>query len=334
LRLKVDHLPIGIADQEQTYLSAIIKDRLRRGRQFRVVEVGTVGELKSMLQRGEIRLGLVIPDGFSARVADNLQTDLPLLVDGSMPTIALSALQGMSVLTGNEASEQLVLEDPDNPPPPLRNPPVALAQEILFNPDLRDSDFFLPGTIGLALMIVMFNLTLGLVREREQQTIEQLLVTPIPRLALILGKLIPYAILGVAVGVVVVGVSRLVFDLPFRGSIGGVVILAVLFIFASLALGTLIATATASQQEAQLLQVLIIIPSIMMSGLVFPLEAIPRWLQPVSWGLPLTYFIDAMRGYTLKGASIGQHMTDFGALAAFAVAFTALSVVRFRKQLS
>lgn len=334
LRLKVDYLPIGVVDREQSYFSATVKDRLRRGTQFRVLEVESPEQLRAMLKRGDIRLGLVIPDGFSARLADNRQTDLPLFVDGTMPTIALTALQGMSVLTGEAAAEELVFEDPDNPAPPLRKPPVKLVQEILFNPRLRDSDFFLPGIIGIAIMVVLFNLTLGLVREKEQQTIEQLLVTPISRFAVVLGKLIPYAILGLADFGLVMMVSRTVFALPFRGEVLGAALLAFLFICSVLALGSLIAALTASQQEAQLLQILVIIPSILMTGLVFPLEAIPRWLQPLSWSLPLTYFINAMRGFTLKGAELTEHLRDFGALAVLALLLTVLSMLRFKKQLS
>lgn len=334
LRLKVDHLPIGVVDLEQTYFSAAIKDRLRRGTQFRVLEMDSPEQLRVRLKRGDIRLGLVIPEGLSARLADNQQTVLPLLVDGTMPTVAMSALHGMSTLTGEEAAEELVFDDPDNPAPPLRKPPVKLAQEILFNPELRDADFFLPGIIGIAIMVVLLNLTLGLVREKEQQTIEQLLVTPISRFAVVLGKLIPYAILGMADFGLVVVVSRVVFALPFRGDVLGATLLAILFICSILALGSLIAALTASQQEAQLLQILVLIPSILMTGLVFPLEAIPRWLQPLSWSLPLTYFTNAMRGFTLKGSELTDHLIDFGALAVLAVLLTVLSMMRFKKQLS
>lgn len=334
LRLKIDYLPVGVVDQEQTYFSATVKDRLRRGTRFRVLDMDSPDQLRALLKRGEIRLGLVIPEGFSARVADNEQTDLALFVDGTMPTIAMSALQGMSTLTGEEAATELAFDDPDNPAPRLRKPPVKLVQEILFNPELRDSDFFLPGIIGIAIMVVLFNLTLGLVREKEQQTIEQLLVTPISRFAVILGKLIPYAVLGMADFVLVLIVSRAVFALPFRGDILGAAVLALLFICAVLALGSLIAAVTNSQQEAQLLQILVDIPSILMTGLIFPLEAIPPWLRPLSWTLPLTYFTNAMRGFTLKGAAFPDHLFDFGALAALALLLTALSMMRFKKQLS
>jgi ABC-2 type transport system permease protein len=332
LRLKVDHLPIAVWDQEQTFFSASVKDRLRRGTQFRVIETDSEEQIRAMMRRGWARIGLIIPKGFSERIADQAQTDFPLFVDGTMPTVALSALQGMSVISGEEAAEELRFDDPDSPAPPLRKPPVKLIQQILFNPELRDSDFFLPGTIGIATMIVLFNLSLGRVREKEQQTIEQLLVTPISRFAVVVGKLIPYAIFG-AVDFLVVGLlSFWVFDLPFRGPILAIAGLALIFILACLAQGALVAALTGSEQEAQFVQALIVVPSILMTGLVFPLEAIPRWLQPVAWSLPMTYFTNAMRGFTLKGAGAADHAVDFLALAGFTVVLNGLSLARFRKQ--
>jgi ABC-2 type transport system permease protein len=214
----------------------------------------------------------------------------------------------------------------------LRKPPIKLIQDILFNPELRDSDFFLPGTIGIATMIVLFNLSLGLVREKEQQTIEQLLVTPISRFAVVVGKLIPYAIFGAIDFLVVALLSVWVFDLPFRGPLLATAALALIFMAACLAQGALVAALTASEQVAQFVLALIVVPSILMTGLVFPLEAIPRWLRPVAWVLPMTYFTNAMRGFTLKGAGVADHAIDFLALAGFTVILSGLSLAWFRKQ--
>jgi ABC-2 type transport system permease protein len=332
LRLKVDQLPLAVWDQEQGFFSTTVTDRLRRGTQFRLIEAHSEDQIRAMLRTSEARMGLIIPKGFSKNIDDHGQTEFPLLVDGTMPTIALSALQGMSVITSDEAAEDLQFDDPDHPAPPLRKPPIKLLQSILFNPELRDSDFFLPGTIGIATMIVMFNLSLGLVREKEQQTIEQLLVTPISRFAVMAGKLIPYAIFGALDFLLVTLLSVWIFDLPFRGSILAIAALALVFIAACLAQGALVATLTTTEQVAQFALALFVVPSILMTGLVFPLEAIPRWLRPVAWGLPATYFIDAMRGFALKGAGVADHVIDFLALASFTVVLIALSLAWFRKQ--
>jgi ABC-2 type transport system permease protein len=238
------------------------------------------------------------------------------------------------VLTGEDAAEELKFDDPDHPAPPTRKAPIRIDEEILFNPELRDSDFFLPGTIGIVIMLVTLTLSSGLVREKEQQTIEQLLATPIPRLALIAGKMIPYGVIAALDFAVATVLARLVFALPFRGSVLSIAILAALFILALLALGALISTLSETQLQANFMAVFVIVPSVLMSGFVFPVEAMPEWLRPIAWSLPMTYFVEAIRGLTLKGTGMQDVLRDFVALAAFLVGFGILSVARFRKRLA
>jgi drug efflux transport system permease protein len=334
LRLKVDNMAVAVLDQDHSFFSVTVKDRLRREGQFQVVDVDSEAVMRRWLQNGQVRLGLIIPAGFSQRVVDFEQTEFPLLVDGTMPTLAQAALYGASVLTSEDASAELVLEDPDKPAPPVRKAPIKIVQEILFNPELRDSDFFLPGTIGIVIMIVVLTLSSQLVREKEQQTIEQLLATPIPRFALIVGKMIPYGVIAVVDFVVATVLAQVIFGLPFRGSLPGLSLLALLFILALLALGALISTLSRTQLQANFMAVFVIVPSVLMSGFVFPIEAIPHWLQPVAWSLPMTYFVEACRGFTLKGTSAIDQLRDFAVLAAFMVGFVALSLARFRKTLA
>jgi ABC-2 type transport system permease protein len=334
LRLKVDNMAVAVVDQDHNFFSTSVKDHLQRDGQFRIVEVDSEATIRKMLQSGTARLGLIIPSGFAQRLTDTQQTDFPLFVDGTMPTLAQAALYGARVLTSDEAMEDLKFDDPEHPAPPMRKPPIRIAQHILFNPELRDSDFFLPGTIGIVIMIVVLVLSAGLVREKEQATIEQLLVTPISRLALIAGKMIPYGIIAGLDFIVVSLLAQLVFALPLRDSLLPVTALALLFILALLALGALISTLSQTQLQANFMAVFVIVPSILMSGFVFPIEAIPGWLQPVAWSLPMTYFVEAIRGLTLKGTSVLDHLRDFIVLAGFMLGFTGLSLLRFRKTLA
>jgi ABC-type multidrug transport system permease subunit len=334
LRLKIDNMAVAVLDRDHAFFSVTVKDRLRREGQFRVVEVDSEDVMRAWLQNGAVRLGLIIPAGFSKRVADNEQTAFPLLVDGTMPTLAQAALYGASVLTSDDASAALVLDDPDRPAPPLRKAPIKIVQEILFNPELRDSDFFLPGTIGIVIMVVVLTLSSGVVREREQQTLEQLLASPISRAALIVGKMIPYGVIAAVDFIVATALARAIFGLPIRGSLPALGLLALLFILALLALGALIATLSRTQLQANFMAVFVIVPSVLMSGFVFPIEAIPGWLRPVAWSLPMTYFVEACRGLTLKGTSAAEQLRDFAALGAFMIGFVALSLARFRKTLA
>jgi ABC-2 type transport system permease protein len=333
LRLRIENLTAAVWDQDRTFLSLQVKDRLVRDSRLIVVDVDSEDAIRTLLQTGRARLGLVIPSGFSRRVADGKQSTFPLFIDGTMPTVAQAAMLGVSVLTDEDASDIFAVDDSDHPPPPVRQPPIKIDTTVLFNPTLRDSDFFLPGTIGIVIMVVTLTLATGLVREKEQQTIEQLLATPLTGFAIIAGKMIPYAIIAGFEFVLVAGLGWAVFALPIRGSMSAFAVLAALFVLALLALGSLIATISKNQLQANFLSVFIIVPSILLSGFVFPLEAMPRWLQPVAWCLPMTYFVDAVRGLTLKGTSIRDQMREFVVLAGFLVGFVGLSVALFRKQL-
>ena len=334
LRLKVDNLTVAVWDQDKNYFSVDVKDRLQRQGQLHVVDVSSEEAIRDQLRSGDAALGLIIPAGYAKNLTDGEQTSFPLFVDGTMPTLAQAALYGTRVLTDDSAAGALLLGDPDHPATPVRKPPIKIDQVILFNPDLRDSDFFLPGTIGIVIMLVVLTLSAGLVREKEQQTIEQLLATPISRFSLITGKMIPYGIIAALDFVVVSVLARLVFELPFRGTLLAICFLAMLFILSLLALGALISTLSQTQLQANFMAVFVIVPSVLMSGFVFPIEAMPRWLQPVAWSLPMTYFVEAIRSLTLKGTSMMDELRDFVALAGFTVGFTALSLARFRKTLA
>jgi len=334
LRLKVDPMRVAVYDADKAFFSAMVKDQLRDQGGFIVVEVDSEDEIRHRLQHGLVHLGVVIPKGFTANLADYKQTPFPLFVDGSMPTLAQAALYGSRVLTSEESADKMKFEDEENPPPPTRKSPIKVESVVLYNPELKDSDFFLPGTIGIVVMIVVLTLSSGLVREKEQATIEQLLVTPIGRFALIAGKMIPYGIIAAFDFAIVSVLARYVFHLPLDQAVGPVILLAALFILALLALGALISTLSQTQLQANFMAVFVIVPSVLMSGFVFPIEAIPGWLQPVAWSLPMTYFVSAIRGLVLKGASMFDMWRDYAVLAAFVIGFTLLSLTRFRKQLA
>ena len=332
LHLKVDDLSVGVYDQDRTYLSMAVQDRLRRDGRLTVVEADSEATVREFLRTGRTHLGLVIPPGFSRRVADNEQTIFTLLVDGSMPTLAQAALYGASVLTSEDATAELTFDDPDHPSGPPRKPPIKINDVILFNPELRDSDFFLPGTIGIVLMLVALALSTGLVREKEEQTIEQLWATPVTRLELIAGKLLPCALITTLDFTVAAVLARLIFTLPFRGSLVAMSALAIAFTFALLALGAFISAVSDRQLQAHFVNVFVFIVSVLLSGFVFPIEAMPRWLRPVAFSLPMTYFVDGIRALVLKGVPALVIVGDFLALAAFTLGFGGLSVALFGKQ--
>lgn len=334
LRLKVDPMRVAVWDADQAFFSAMVKDQLRDQGGFIVEEVASEDVIRDRLKHGLAHLGIVIPKGFTENLGNYQQTTFPIFVDGSMPTLAQAALYGSRVLTSDESADKMIIVDEDNPPPPTRKAPIKVESVVLYNPQLKDSDFFLPGTIGIVVMIVVLTLSANLVKEREQATMEQLLVTPMGSFALIAGKMIPYGIIAAVDFAIVSLLARYLFDLPLSGAVLPVSLLAALFILSLLGLGALISTVAQTQIQANFMAVFVIVPSILMSGFVFPIEAIPHWLQPLAWLWPMTYFVEAIRGLTLKGASMADLTRDYVVLVAFMVGFTLLSLARFRKQLA
>jgi ABC-2 type transport system permease protein len=334
LHLKVDNLRVAVCDQDKTFFSFEVKNRLQLDSGLYLIEVDTPEAVQELIRTGRAHLGLEIPAGFSRRVADNEQTTFELLVDGTMPTIAQAGLYGASVLTDEETAQKLSLDDPDHPSAPVRKHPIKLNQTVLFNPHLRDSDFFLPGTMGIVMMLVSLALATGIVREKEAQTIEQLWATPISRSALVAGKMLPCAIVTVLDFAVALALSYWVFGLPLRGSLPAILALAAFFILSVLALGTFISVISNNELQAHFLSVFVFVVSILMSGFIFPIEAMPRWLQPTAASLPMTYFLDGIRRLTLKGVPATAMFGDFAALGCFTLLLVGLCMIGLKKQAS
>ena len=333
LRITIDDLRVAVRDESRSFFSLSLKDRLRNEGGMRVEEVDSAEAITARLQDGRAHLGLIIPADFSERVVDGKQTTFKLLVDGTMPTVALAALYGARVLTSPEATKSLILDDPDSAAAPPRPAPIKIEETVLFNPKMRDSDFFLPGTIGIVVMLVSLTVTTtGLVREKEQQTIEQLWATPLTRLALVGGKILPCGIISAFDAALSIAISLLVFALPIHGSIAALVVLNLVFILALLALGTFISAISDTQLQASFLNIFIFIISLCMSGFIFPIEAMPRLLQPVAWALPMTYYLEGMRDLMLKGSGFAGVLRDFVGLAAMSVVLGGLSFVNMQKQ--
>jgi ABC transporter DrrB family efflux protein len=237
------------------------------------------------------------------------------MIDGSDAQVSLRARQAFSRQTH-------VL--------PKGEPEVRT--NILFNPNSRTSNFMIPGLIAVILGIVTTALTaFSIVREKEQGTLEQLMVTPVGRLALMLGKIMPYALLALVELLMVVFVGNVVFGVEAKGSLIALTIMSIPFILACLALGLLISTVAQTQGQALQMTQLMLMPSILLSGYISPRETMPGWLYLISDLLPATYFMQITRGILIRGAGFGDLVPQFLALVGIAAAFILLSAIRFRK---
>jgi ABC-2 type transport system permease protein len=332
LRLQPQNIPMSVFDEDRTYASMMVKDKIESEGYFVLSETDSLGRVEDLILKGDAKAGLHIPGDFSAKIFDGRTGDLTLYVDGTMPTMAIAAQLAAVPLTSDEFARGLVLQDPDAPPVKYAPRPVKLEKEILYNPDLKDQNFFIPGLIGILIMWITLVLTsMGLVREREYRTFEQLIVTPVGRVSLILGKIAPYAVIASLDFLIITLAGHLIFGVPVVGSKALLVLLAVLYIVGFLSLGMFLSTLAQTQTQSIFFGVFVIIPSILLAGFVFPVEAMPRVLQPIPKFIPLYYFLRIARGVMLKGTGLAIVYKDFIALFVFSLIFIAASALRFKK---
>lgn len=213
--------------------------------------------------------------------------------------------------------------------------PFIMDTEVLFNPDEKETWFFLPGIIGVLIMQVALILAgISIVREKETNTLEQLIVTPMGKTQFVIGKTLPYAIISLFEFYFILFLGWYFFELPMPIQAGGYLfLLSVVYVGAMIAMGLFISMISQTQQQAMFLAVFIMIPSILLSGLIFPIEAMPTFIQPVSYLLPFTYFVEIIRGLLIKGTLISDLWIDYAALFSYSVLFILLSIWRFKKYL-
>ncbi|MBA4494826.1 ABC transporter permease [Paenactinomyces guangxiensis] len=218
----------------------------------------------------------------------------------------------------------------------LPNPDYMIPRvDVLYNPDLKSVNYMIPGLVGLVLIFITTLMTaLGVVREKERGTLEQLMVSPLSSFELILGKLLPYMMIAVIDFLVVLGVGIWVFEVPFTGDLVSFALAAFFFLAGSLGMGLLVSTVSQNQQQAMQLAVLTLFPQIILSGFIFPLEAMPWGIRWLSYLMPLTYFLPISRDVFLKGMSAWDHPLSFALLALFGILFLLIATIRFRKSLT
>jgi ABC-2 type transport system permease protein len=335
LKLEPDNVKMAYVDEDTSIFSNLIKTNIWSEGYFDLYEVATVADIQNEIRLGRARAGLYIPAEFSAELAENNQPSVTLFIDGTMPSLATAMDNNSSAITDDEVTADMYFSDPDEPLVVIAQDPFNLEIETLFNPDKIETWFFLPGVVGILIMQVALILTsTTVVRERENNTLEQLLVSPMTRSQFILGKIIPYVIIALFDFYAILGFSWLVFDLPAPGSHAVLFLLAVTYLAALISMGLAISTISQTQQQAIFLSIFVLIPSILLSGFIFPIEAMPSYIQPVAYIIPFTYFVDIIRGVLLKGNYFIELIPQFLALAAFAVIFTTFSILRFRKTLA
>ena len=302
---------------------------------FKIIRyVESDDELNSSIITGRVKIGIKIPPDYSDRLLTNRQATVLVLIDGSDSSIATQSLQVASQVGLTESLARLgtQLQSSQSRTSQL---PIEVRPKMLFNPDSRSANFMVPGLIAIILQIITTLLTaFSIVREREQGTLEQLLVTPVRPFGLMLGKLVPYGLIGIVETFTVLTVMRLVFDVPIKGSLLLLLSLSILFVFTALAIGLLISTKARSQMQALQLAWLIMLPSVLLSGFMFPRESMPAIMRFIGYLVPATHFMEIIRGIVLRGATLVDLLPEVLTLMFMGLVLLVLSAFRFRKKLA
>jgi len=330
----ISNISMAVWDQNQTTQSRQLLDAFRAADYFRIDHfVGSQEEYQALIESGDARVALVIPPDYDVRLLDG-NAQVLMVLDGSDGTTGSTALS-TAVLIGQSYSTKIAADSAAlSGRSSAFKPPLEVRTQVWYNPDFESNYFMIPGVIGMILSFITTLLTAStIVRERERGTIEQLIVTPIRSWELVLGKILPYVVLAFVQTFEILLVGHYWFEVPVRGSLSLIVVTSGLFLLSSLGIGLFASTFANTQQEAMITVMMFNLPSIFLSGFFFPIEAMPQFLQVVSYAIPLRYYLVVIRTLMLKGVGAGAIQSEIIALTLFGIFIMGAAALRFRKRL-
>ncbi len=326
----VKHMAMVVFDEDRTAESREFVQACVNTETFRVVRgVSSAEELSAALRKGDAYIGLQIPPDFTRDLRAGRAAHVQALIDGSNSTTALQALNTAMAVAFNKSLRAVIRETG------RAGMPIELRPQMLYNPSMRAPNFFVPGVIGTALQIAtVVAAAMSIVRERERGTLENLLVSPMSRWGLMLGKIVPYLCISMTMALFLFIILRWVFFVPIQGSLTALFVSTLLFVFTLLSLGLLISTRAQNQNQALQMSMAVMLPSIFFSGFIFPRETLPDIFYAISTVLPLTYFIQLMRAIILRGATLAEFWQPLVILAVMGIALFSLCALRFKKKMA
>nr|WP_038264654.1 ABC transporter permease [Peptoclostridium litorale] len=330
----VDNIKMAVLDMDKSTESRELVSKFKASNYFiPSVYVKNRGEIETLIDRGDVKSALVIPSGFSKTVRGFGNSSIQLIIDGVDPTTARTALQSGFLLSTNY-SLQISSPNGNGISPLMGAGNLDVRTKVWYNPNLESSKFTIPGLIGLIMQNITVMLTaFSLVREKEKGTMELLMVTPIRPVELIVGKMVPYIFIGTIDFLIALSFGTYWFDVPIQGSLILLVLLGIIFVMCSLAIGMLISTVAQTQAQAMQMAMLFILPSVLLSGFVFPRESMPVPIQLAGYVIPLTYFLRILRGIILKGSGLTILLHDVAVLLLFGILLLAAASMGFKKKL-
>ena len=331
----VRNIPLAVFDQDRGSAARLLLDAYRAADYFHIAyDVDSEADLRTLIDNGDARAGLIIPPGYSDLIQGGGSAQVVFVLDGSDPTVASTALSAAQLIGQAHATRILESRLERVGQASAIMPPLEVRTSVWYNPDLVSAHFMIPGVIGMILYALTSILTAtAIVRERERGTIEQLIVTPIRPWELVVGKLLPYVVLAFLNVLEVLALGHWWFGVPIRGDIWLILAMSGLFLLSSLGTGLLASTMANTQQEAMLSVWMMLLPSIFLAGFFFPLEAMPKVLQWISFVFPLRYYLAIIRSLMLKGVGLAAVQDEVLALAAFGIVIMTAASLRFRKRL-
>lgn len=326
----VQHIPMAVVDQCNCAASRRLIEMYENTHYFDVVRrAGSAREMVRLIDAGKVKTGLLIPPEFDRRLLRGERSPVQLLIDGTDSSVAS---QGLAVanLVAQTRSVQLLVQSIGVT---LRTP-IDFRPRVLYNPDLKSSNFFIPGLLGIILQMIAVILTsFSVVRERERGTLEQLIASPIKPMELMIGKLLPYALLATIDAVLVLLAAVLIFRVPIHGSLLLLSVLSIVFLLCALGIGLLISTIAGNQAQALQMALFVMMPSFIISGFVFPRETMPLVIYAIGFLIPITYYLVILRGIIVKGIGFAYLWDAFWPMALLGCALIYVSSTRFHKRL-
>lgn len=330
----VRNVPLAVYDQSHSPQSRALLETYRAADFLKFsYSVNSEAELRSLIEKGAVGVGMIIPPDFALKLQEG-QAQVALILDGSDPSVATTALSAAQLIAQSYSTELLSDKLARSGINLKLQLPVDLRTTVWYNPDMISAYFMIPGVIGMILYAITAILTAtSVVRERERGTIEQLIVTPIRPWELVVGKILPYVFLGLFDAFEVIAVGHWWFGVPVRASLLLIALVSTIFLFSGLGTGLFASTIANTQQEAMLTVWMTLLPGIFLSGFFFPLNNMPQILQWISYVVPLRYFMSIIRVLLLKGVGLESIQSDVIALVLFAVIIMGAAALRFRKRL-
>jgi ABC-2 type transport system permease protein len=337
MRFDVNGVPLAVLDHDGSQTSRDFVQRFfSSGHFLRVADVRTYEELQRLLDSSQARIGVVIPADFGKKISLREKIAIQTLVDGTDSNTAQIALGYFTAISQAYSVDVLMARLRQiTYPPPFSIPSLKIESRVWYNPDLLSSHFVVPGIIAIIMMMVGAILTaITIVQEKESGSIEQLIVSPIRPFELVAGKLIPYLVLAMIDMLLIITVAYLVFEVPIKGSFLLLFCMGLLFMADVLGMGVVVSTLADTVQSAMLVAFLIsMLPSILLSGFVFPIENMPVVLRGLSYAVPARYFLEIIRGIYLKGTGLSSFWPQVLFLIGFAALMLIISTKRFKKRL-